>query len=305
VVLSPLDAAYFALRGVEHTSWLPNPPSRLLRESSGHVAPKTPPTNRIELIWWGRLEQRTKQVHELIEVGVQLRSLGIDFRLRVIGPDWDDVTAAKFNAHARRRGVGRQVVAVGPLHGQALIDAIDAAHVFVSTSIIEGYQLTIAEAQARGLPVVMYELPWLTLVQDNDGVVSVKQGDARGLARAVADLVGDAEHYLRLSGASTDAAVRAVSYDFAQLYEGVVTGTLPSEFSGRQPTFAEARQLLGLVVFFAERAKGARRGTGAPSDGSAGARLWKSAAPAGRRVLKLIPGLRPLAHRAKGWLRAR
>lgn len=302
IVLSPLDAAYFALRGVPHASWLPNPPSGLLRESSGLVAPKPAPTGRIELVWWGRLEQRTKQVHDLIEVGVHLRSLGADFRLRVIGPDWDDITAAKFNAQARRRGVGGQVAAVGPLHGRALTAAIDAADVFVSTSIIEGYQLTIAEAQARGLPVVMYELPWLTLVQGNEGVIPVEQGDARGLAREVVDLVGDGARYLRLSRASTDAATRAVSYDFARLYEGVVTGTLPREFAA-DPTLDDARELLGLMVFFAERSRG--RKTPSASDAAVGAKLWRSAAPAGRRVLKLVPWLRPLAHRAKGWLRLR
>lgn len=301
IVLSPLDAAYFALRGVDHASWLPNPPSRLLLESAALPAQKSSPRDRIELIWWGRLEQRTKQVYELIEVGAQLSSMAVDFRLTVIGPDWDDVTAAKFNARARRRGVGGRVVAIGPLHGDALRGAIDASHVFVSTSIIEGYQLTIAEAQARGLPVVMYELPWLTLVQDNDGVVSVPQGDARGLAREVVDLVRDPERYGRLSLASKEAAERAASYDFARLYGEVVTGTLPSDFSPR-PTLEDARDLLGLMVFFAGRARA--RTAPASADTSLGMRLWKSAAPAGRATLKLIPGLRPLAHRAKGWLRA-
>ena len=301
VVLSPLDAAYFALRGVQHTSWVPNPPSPLLLESAAQTVHKQAPTGRIELVWWGRLEQRTKRVNDLVEVGVQLRSLGVDFRLTVIGPDWDDVTAAKLNAHARRRGVGGRVAAVGPRRGQALKDAIDAADVFVSTSIIEGYQLTIAEAQARGLPVVMYDLPWLPLVQGNEGIIAVPQGDTRALARAVAELLADPQRYARLSAASLDAAERAVSYDFAQLYGGVVTGTLPAEFSP-QATLDDAKQLLGLLVFFAERSRGRQP---ASSKAGWGARLWGSAAPAGRAALKLVPGLRPLAHRAKGWLGAR
>ena len=304
VVLSPLDVAYFRLRGVHNVSWLPNPPSPLLLEAAAHQVHKPAPTGRVELLWWGRLEQHTKQVYELIEVGAQLRSLGADFRLRVIGPDWDDVTAAKFNARSRRRGLGEQVIAIGPRRGEALREVIGTAHVFVSTSIIEGYQLTIAEAQARGLPVVMYELPWLTLVQGNEGILSVTQGDARGLARAVVDLVGDGERYSRLSRASMDAAERAISFDFARLYEGVVTGTLPAEFTP-EPTPEDARELLGLLVFFAERSRGRQGGSATQADVSAGTALWQSAAPAGRRVLKLIPGLRPFAHRAKGWLRAR
>lgn len=297
VVLSPLDVAYFKLRGVTHTSYLPNPPSPLLIESAESTVTKAAPVGRLELVWWGRLEQHTKKVLELIEVGVQLRRLDVNFRLTVIGPDWDDLTAKKFNTEARRRGVGDRVVAIGPRHGRDLVAAIDAADAFVSTSIIEGYQLTIAEAQARGLPVFMYELPWLTLVQDNDGIVAVPQGDAASLASEIARIADDPARFERLSAASADAAQHALSYDFGLLYEGVATGTLSPEFSP-EPTLDDGSELLRLMVFFAERG---RPGRGAPSgSGSArGARLWEAAAPLGRATLQRFPGLRPLAHNAK------
>ncbi len=302
IVLSSLDVAYFRLRGIDHVAYLPNPPSPLLLESTRAESVKSAPVGRLELIWWGRLEQRTKQVHELVDVGAHLKSLGANFRLRIVGPDWDDVTAKKLNALARRRGVGAEVVAVGPLHGIALIAAIDAADVFVTTSIIEGYQLTIAEAQSRGLPVVMYELPWLTLVQDNDGVIAVPQGDARALARHLVDLTADPARFADLSRASHAAAERARSYDFARLYRDLVEGALPAEYSP-PPTLDDARQLLGHMVFFAARAR--RRSVATAESSGRGSRLWQAAAPLGRVTLRRIPGLRPLAHRAKGWLGAR
>lgn len=303
VTLSPLDVAYFRLRGIAHVSWAPNPPSPLLSESVAHPPAKRPPTGRVELVWWGRLEERTKQVRQLIEVGVHLSRMAVDFRLTVIGPDWTDLTARAFNAAARRRGVGAHVRAVGPRHGRELVRAIDRADAFVSTSIIEGYQLTIAEAQARGLPVFMYELPWLTLVQHNAGVVAVPQGDAHALAARIADATGDPDEYARLSTASRAAAAHATDHDIARLYREIVTGTVSEEYSPA-PTPDDARQLLGLFVFFAERSH--RRGrSAADSSLSPGARVWAAAAPVGRATLRRIPGLRPLAHRAKGWLGAR
>lgn len=302
VTLSPLDVAYFRLRGIENVAYLPNPPSPLMLESSVHTSKKVAPVGRLELVWWGRLEQRTKQVRELVSVGVQLRALEVPFRLRIIGPDWDDVTAKKLNSLARKRGVGDAVAAVGPLRGGALLAAIDTADVFVSTSIIEGYQLTIAEAQSRGLPVFMYELPWLTLLQGNEGVVAVPQGDARGLAARLADTFADPAGYARLSQASLDAAARARAYDFARLYRDVVTGKLSPEFSP-QPTLDDAQQLLGLMVFFAQRAQGrAHASVDAPAWGT---RLWQSAAPLGRAMLRRMPWLQPMAYRVKGWLGAR
>ena len=300
-VLSPLDVAYFKLRGVRHVSFAPNPPSPLMLDASAPPTPKRVPGTRLELVWWGRLEQRTKQVRELIAVGAELGRLGVDFRLTVIGPAWDDLTPKKFNAAARRRGVGDRVIAVGPLRGRELIASIDAADAFVSTSIIEGYQLTIAEAQSRGLPVFMYDLPWLTLLQENAGVVTAPQGDARALARRIIDALRDPAEYARLSTASLDAADRAKATDFARLYRDLVAGKADAALSP-EPTLGDAEQLLGLMVFFAERAAGRVR-SAAPS--SVGAHVWAGAAPVGRSVLRTLPALRPLAHRAKGWLRAR
>lgn len=300
VVLSPLDTAYFKLRGVEHTSYLPNPPSPLLVESTAIRPTRRAPRDRIELVWWGRLDQHTKQVLELIEIGVELKRLAVDFRLTVIGPDWNRLTAKKFNDEARRRGVGDGVVAVGPLHGPRLIDAIDAADAFVTTSVIEGYQLTIAEAQARGLPVFMYDLPWLTLVHDNAGVIAVPQGEARTLAAEIADVAGAPDRYELMSLASLDAAQRAVAYDFADLYQALVSDTLPTEYSP-PPSLDDAEMLLGLMVFYAERSHRSDRGT-ASGPTALGRRAWRRAAPLGRSALARFPALRPLARRAKRWL---
>jgi len=299
MVLSPLDVAYFKLRGLTDVSYLPNPPSPLLVNSLAHPVSRRSPGKRVELIWWGRLEQRTKQVYELIEVGVELRRLSLDFRLTVIGPDWDDTTAAKFNTHARRRGVGDAVRAIGERRGEALIHCIDAADAFVSTSIVEGYQLTIAEAQARGLPVFMYELPWLTLVQNNHGIVAVPQGDAPALAREIVRAAADRERLSALSRAAIAAAQRVLEDDFAALYRDVVLGELSPHFSP-QPTLEDARELLHLLVFFAGRDRRERRRS-APSPLIR--RLWQGVAPAGKTVLRRLPGLRPLAHRVKRWLR--
>ncbi|MGL3151806.1 glycosyltransferase [Microbacterium sp. A82] len=301
VTLSPLDSAYFALRGVSHSSYLPNPPSPLLNESLSQSTAKKSPAGHIELVWWGRLEDRTKKVLDLIEVAVQLKAFGVSFHLTVIGPDWEDMTAKRFNAHARRRGVSDCVKAVGPLRGARLTEAIDAADAFVSTSIIEGYQLTIAEAQARGLPVFMYELPWLLLTQQNEGVVAVRQSDPRALAAKIAEVAGNPVRYQQLSHAAVEAAKRARDYDFAALYRGVVTDTLPAEFSP-QPSLEDAKELLGLSVFYSERARS--RGKSPLSvPTSRGARAWSTLAPAGRAVLGLFPRLRPMVHRVKQRLR--
>lgn len=302
VVLSALDVAYFRLRGIDHVSYVPNPPSPLLLDSLSNPPEKRAPDGKIRLVWWGRLEQRTKQVYELIEIGVHLRALGAPFSLTVIGPDWDDVTAKKFNARARRRGVADAVVAIGPLRGERLVSEIDAADAFVSTSLIEGYQLTIAEAQSRGLPVFMYELPWLTLVQGNDGIISVPQGNARELADQIIHSSRSPKRYRQLSQASTKCARQAFDQDYPRLYIDIIQGAPSDEFSPK-PTLADAGLLLGLFTFYSARSDVSRDARKMHSSDLSD-RAWEWAAHFGRRAVRHFPGLRPLVHRTKRWLRA-
>jgi glycosyltransferase involved in cell wall biosynthesis len=338
ITLSPLDVAFWKLRGATHAAFVPNPPSPMLLESIDEaIAPKRRSTHRMELVWWGRLDEHTKQVSQLLRVAESLKSLSTEFFITVIGPDWGDWTAEKFNAVAAKKGLEGHIRAVGPRYGDELVRAIDRSDAFLSTSIIEGYQLTIAEAQARGLPVFMYELPWLTLLEDNRGVIAVAQGDAEGLAKEIAAVGGDADRYTALSAESIAAAKRALSYDFGQLYEQVVAGTLPAAFSP-EPTLDDARMLLDLTIYYGEHSdaaraqadaksssKSTRRGAGedqrsarararirarrraktktsvigAPSGSSIGHRAWRTASPMGRILLQVFPQMRPIAHRVK------
>lgn len=312
VVLSPLDVAFWKLRGIRHVSYLPNPPSPFLLTTGGARDAKPAPLDRrLELVWWGRLEEHTKKVTQLVEVAAALQRLGVDFRLRIVGPDWADMSADRLRALAATRGVADRVEPTGPRHGADLLEVIDSSDVFVNTSIIEGYPLTLPEAQSRGLPVAMYDLPWLSLIQGNAGVITTPQQNPDALAEALADLAADPTRYETMSRASIAAAADATSYDFAQLYEQLLRGELPPEHSP-EPTLEDGRRVLELLVFFAERstppprpapARSAALGTTALRPGSQprtfGERIERKLTPIGHRVIDAAPWLRPAANKVK------
>ncbi|MFB8145826.1 glycosyltransferase [Microbacterium sp. NPDC056003] len=312
VVLSPTDVAFWKLRGMPRVAYLPNPPSPLLASASRVSDPREAPTGRpLELVWWGRLEQRTKRVCELVRVAAELRRLGVDFRLRIVGPDWNEMTAARLNEFADELAVGDRVQAIGPLYGDDLLAAIDSSDIFINTSIIEGYPLTIPEAQSRGLPVAMYDMPWLALAEGNKGIVTAPQRDAAGLASEIATIAADPELYRELSAASLSAAERERSYDFATLYQQLVSGTLPASHSP-EPTIDDARRLIDLTILFAEESAEARRPrerrratrksprqADASFDQSFSARAVRKVTPAARNVIDIAPWLRPAALRLR------
>ncbi|WP_127474092.1 glycosyltransferase [Microbacterium sulfonylureivorans] len=251
VTLSATDVANWKLRGLERVVHLPNPPSPMLQQMSTRTVPKSPPAGPVKLIWWGRLQQSTKQARDLIPITAALRSRGVDAELTVIGPDSNDLTAARMLADAVSQGVADHVKIVGALHGPALIEALSDADISLFTSVIEGSPLALVEAQFLGLPVAMYELPWLANLDGNEGVITVRQGDVRGLAREIELLVNDPGRYVAVSQASLEAARRATDFDFPELYGQLLTGTLPASRSP-EPTVAHARLLLEWTTFYTE-----------------------------------------------------
>lgn len=252
IVLSPTDVAFWKMRGVERVAFLPNPPSPLSGRLPERVEPRTAPDGTIELAWWGRLQQSTKQVCELIRLAENLRNLDVDFRITIIGPDGDDLTMKQLRQSAERAGVADAVRLPGPMHGDDLAEELSEAHLLVSTSVIEGYPLTITEAQTLGMPVILYDLPWMMMLNGNAGVVAVPQGDVEALAAHVAELAVDRKRYTALSRASIAAAGRMRSVDFSALYAELVTGRLRADFSP-EPTMENARLLLDWTFFYAER----------------------------------------------------
>lgn len=59
--------------------------------------------------------------------------------------------------------------------------------------------MTLCEALSFSLPIVMYDLPYLTVAQNNPGIISVKQRDTDAAVEALYNLLSDPEH-LRMAG---------------------------------------------------------------------------------------------------------
>jgi glycosyltransferase involved in cell wall biosynthesis len=252
VTLSPVDVSFWKLRGIERVVYLPNPLSSLALRALSTGSARTHSTGRLELAWWGRLDPSTKQVNHLVEVAEELRRRGVDFRLTIIGPDSRSLTAIDVRQNAIARGVDDAIDLLGEHNAEDLLATLKDAHLLVMTSAIEGSPLTIVEAQALGLPVVMYDLPWLTTVRGNAGVITTAPGDRAALAEAIALIAGDAERYAALSRAALDFARAAASVDVGGLLVALLEDELPVEFSP-EPTIEDAELLVDWFVRISER----------------------------------------------------
>ncbi len=243
VVLSRADVTFWKALGYQNVHYLPNPPSQIITDSTAPTERKQAPSKSINLIWYGRIHQATKKILSLLDIAQELSKLNQNFTFKIVGPDGPDMTVEKLRKEITKRRLDNFVEATGAMHGKQLVDEILKADILVNTSDIEGYLLTLMEAQYFALPVVMYELPWLETAKDNKGIIQAPQDRPDIAAQEIVRLANDRKLYESTSQASLDAAKDYLSYDFAQLYKQLLTNTLPKQFSP-----AQDNTLLGLFL---------------------------------------------------------
>lgn len=112
-----------------------------------------------------------------------------DATLHIVGTAWEKRYERQFVKTIHNEGLNNHVI----IHGyqKDVIPFYQDASVFLMTSEFEGYPMTLQECMASGLPIVMYELPHLTVTKDNPGIFSVKQDNILGAANAIIELLID------------------------------------------------------------------------------------------------------------------
>ena len=259
VTLSPSDVAFWKMQGVERVAYLPNPPSALAREALAVGVDRRLGGDRIELAWWGRIDRSTKQVPHLIDAAAALKARDVAFRLSIIGPDSRTLSAKDLRSAATSNDVADEVEFIGEQSPGELLETLRNVDLLVSASAIEGYQLTIVEAQALGVPVVMYDLPWLATVRDNAGIVAVEPGVPSELADAIARIASNPDDYERLSRESRAYAQHVVNTDLGALLSQLLSDELAEDYSPA-PAIEDAMLLLPRLVDVAERNVGGSGG---------------------------------------------
>jgi len=107
---------------------------------------------------------------------------------------------------------GRDITIVGTVSDEELISWYHAADAFVFPSVSEGWGLTVLEAQAAGLPVLVSDIPVFREYLDDATALLVPSEDALALEEGMRRLMVDAQLRRRL-GRAGGVAARRFSWD--------------------------------------------------------------------------------------------
>jgi glycosyltransferase involved in cell wall biosynthesis len=121
-------------------------------------------------------------------------------RVRIaVGGDGPDLGALR--ARARTLGVAKAVHFLG--HNPDPLSLLRGAQVFVHPSWAESFPYVILEAMSQGLPIVASDVGGVAeAVSAGESGVLVTPGDARALARALIELLGDPDRGARMGAAA-------------------------------------------------------------------------------------------------------
>ncbi|MCU0292654.1 MAG: glycosyltransferase family 4 protein [Thermoanaerobaculaceae bacterium] len=171
-----------------------------------------PPPQVPLVAWIGRLDD-LKNWQEFIAIAGQVRQSIQDVSFWLVGRFVDRTGDEKLRALARHAGAlpGLRWFR-GVSHGAVarVLDAVrTSGGVYVSTSTGESFGMTVAEAMARGCPVVVPASgPFLEYVEDGKNGWFYPLGSVKKAARTVATLLGDPERR-RTSGRAARTTILA------------------------------------------------------------------------------------------------
>jgi glycosyltransferase involved in cell wall biosynthesis len=224
VVLSRVDKAYWSTFN-SNVHYLNQP----LKASLVKQEVPTPSSNK--LVWVGRISYE-KNPAALIKIMEKVSKEIPSARLTIVGKAETQEEQEAFANIIAEHGLSEAMPLVGL---QKDVDPYYAeASILVSTSIVEGFLLTILEAKGFGVPCVMYDLPYLETVRNGEGVVAIPLDDSDGFAEQLIDIMRNDARRLELSRAAKQSLTNYLAkQDTARDWERVFKSLSDADY--RQP----------------------------------------------------------------------
>ncbi len=172
--------------------------------------------NRKTIIWSQRIVP-DKHLEDALEVFRIVRSEVDDAKLVVLGRAEDSKYEKSIYRLARRLRISSSVSFVG--YQKNVENYYSDADICVITSDYEGFPMGMIESMGAGVPVVMYELPYLTLVENGKGIVSIKNHDINEMARQIIALFNDDEKRKKIGNEARESIQELLKYDYQEKWK--------------------------------------------------------------------------------------
>ena len=216
VVLSSQDKETWTQFGA-NCVYIPNPilPSAPKDSQRIAMAAKEKPV----ILWVGRLVQKPKNILDVIPIMRDVIKSCPDAILKIVGSKDRDYEYNILMEEIQRYQLKESIEICGY---QKRIDKFYAeADVFLFTSSYESFSQVILESKQWGIPMVMYDIPWLELTRSQEGYIAVPQHDTAAAADAIIRLLDNTDYRKKMGQAAKNSVKPFEEYDIYDVWERV------------------------------------------------------------------------------------
>ncbi len=170
------------------------------------------------IIWVARIAPE-KNPDDIIPIMRAVLKEVPDAKLHIIGSNTIKEHRASFEKTLQESELNESII----MHGfqNDVVRYYNNASIFLMTSRFEGDPLSLQEALLSGLPIVMYELPYVTLTRDNPGIINCKQGDVNAAAKAIIYLLKNPYKRKEIGRSGNVFFEQYLNYDFKGVWKTI------------------------------------------------------------------------------------
>lgn len=196
------------------------------------------------LLWVGRFSNE-KRPMDALTIFSKLKSQHPDLKLIMVGSGSEKITKSLLK-YIRKNKLGNSVQLTG--YTKNVEDYYQIATIVLITSEYEGFLLTLSEALSFGIPTVLYELPYLSIVQNGAGFIQVPQNNKDLAASTISMLLKDKHKRELLSKQGYDYSKKMYEYPHEEKWQHILK-TIEQEYSTHFP-LADYENMWNTILLF-------------------------------------------------------
>lgn len=182
IVLSNTEVNYWRSLGID-VVYIENPFNSVLLDVKCDC-------KEMNIVWAGRLDVNSKQYLDIVDIAECVIEKVPEAKFLLYGSgSSSDVEALECAIKAK--SLTENVIFCG--YESDVRKIYENARIHMVTSAYEAFPMGIYESRICGLPLVMYELPYLELLKEKKGYLAVPNGDILGMADNICRILNEYE----------------------------------------------------------------------------------------------------------------
>ena len=209
IVLTKEEEKYWNKLAV-NAVYIPNP----IVKNEPNVVRKA----RDYIVWVGRLDITSKRYFDLIPIMKKVIEVFPDCKLKMFGSG-DDTIVTYLKHKISENNLQNNMVYCG--YTLDLDEIYSGARIQLSVSLYENFPMNIYEGKEYGIPLVTYRLPYVELLKEEKGQISVLQGDVQAAADAIIRILSDPQIEAGMSAEAKESIDKFCNIDVGEKWSTV------------------------------------------------------------------------------------